>query len=460
MLFRELSSTDLMKKIKDLGITCTWMYSTIFYRIDPNEQKSWPLKEHYKSSSVSYGIYTEYLKAKQNDQYLVNKAQNKMQNAHFEGQNYNHPEASLKLHLSLNNIGEVHEDVLLGLIKLLTSEANNPENHLNFYFKIIDPAKYNDSRFKMNDQLTLYFDKYSSTGDVIGLTEKINHYLKQYLKENTQALGPKDSLSLNSFVSARFDTNGLLKKYDVYPFFDLELKKFFERHNFEDLVNLPLCALDAVFIEIITSKEITIPKMGIKEALSEKDSNIVQKELEKMLKAPIEYLNVKKRLESSEKLNNSIISGVDGITLQEKKFQSKEQQLLNQEAIQHFEDLLERHNKKHQISKENAFEYANDIDLMYEKIHLSFIRHRQGYKLFREFQNESEEAITRTESKLEGEGEWRLKDLFLDLWTLIKSLGNSLYKGYEKIREKHCFFSASNEDKSIDNSKHWVYGIK
>ncbi|KGP63431.1 hypothetical protein EP47_09465 [Legionella norrlandica] len=258
MSFKELSDKTLMdsvNKLKD-GINCFRMPFTVFYSIH-SKSKQLQMKKEYKPTD-GIGLYTEVIKTIKGNSDAIRLVNQKMRDNGFWGQHYDNDEASLKLHLSLNNIGDLDEKTIFELVKFLADEADSPDNDFSFHFKIIEPAQHSSARFKDTDQITIYFDKYSSTGDMVKLTEKIDTFLKKKgLKENTIKLGPKDSFGFNSFVSARFDTNKLLSEYDVYPFFDLELEKFFKKHQPEELKKIPLCALEAVFCRVMLSKQIT-----------------------------------------------------------------------------------------------------------------------------------------------------------------------------------------------------------
>ncbi|QEY50645.1 hypothetical protein [Legionella longbeachae] len=293
MKFKNITLEELMKKIRALkkDVDCHPMWGTIFLTITPNQNKELPLERAYKPNHNYAGTISQYHQNQRNNKNFVQKAEEKLRKNNFYGQFYNNNEASLKSHLNLNNIGELDEQIVLGLIKLLIDEAESNQNGAKFFFKIIDPRCHDDNRFKNTDQITIYFDKYSSLSDIISLSQKIESYLSNKIPDNKIKLGPKDSFGFNSFVSARFDTNKLLAEYCQYPFFDLELKKFFDRYSIDELHHIPIGALEAVFNKIITSEHIT--NLGNREhkALSEQDSQFVQGEFDMMVYSPINYLN-------------------------------------------------------------------------------------------------------------------------------------------------------------------------
>jgi len=223
MLFSELTKSALISSINELNIRCEDMFMMAFCKVVPSSPTQFALKRKFKSPSDDNGFYTQYHVNALQDNHLVGKAQRNLLGANYFGDHYMVPEASLKCHISLNGISNVQKEVILGLVTLLNNEAETTDNNLSFYFKIIDPNLHIHRRFKDNDQFTIYFDKYSSLGDMLDLAKKVDNYLQTYLSQNSQRLGEKDSCDINSFVSARLDTYRLLSRYDVYPFFDLEL---------------------------------------------------------------------------------------------------------------------------------------------------------------------------------------------------------------------------------------------
>ncbi|WP_133138892.1 hypothetical protein [Legionella genomosp. 1] len=208
-----------------------------------------------------------------------------------------HKDASFKLHVNLNDIGNLDQNTLLGLIDFINKEswAHNVNE-----FKVISPELHNNERFKNSAQLTIYMNNYASVADLISLSEKINTYLLQHkVPENQITDDLKSSVGLNSFVSGRFDTNKVNKTYGQYPFMDKEIAKFFEKHkDNKELEKIPLCAFDAIFNKIIYSKSVNnlrAPGGG----LSKADSKKVQLEFEKMLNNPRQYIKDMSNLEKN-----------------------------------------------------------------------------------------------------------------------------------------------------------------
>lgn len=294
MKFKDMNSAQLIEQINQLKNKpkedkfCTWMIGSIFYQVFPNDKKTMSLKDQYKPKNF-HGAGTimnqKIIRAQSKE---LSKANEKLLEKGFYGQRYNNDDSSFKLHINLNNIGDIDDSVLMGLIQLLVQESEDPENNMNFHFKIIDPASHQDSRFANTDQITVYFDKYSSLGDLLNLNKKIEQYLKKHLPENQISMGPKESFCFNSFVSGRFDHNKLADKYTEFKFFDLELKKFFEAHQQDDLSSTPLFIIEAVFNSVILSQDLKIDeKTG---ELDHQESKNVQYEFNKALDNPGKYV--------------------------------------------------------------------------------------------------------------------------------------------------------------------------
>lgn len=308
MVFGQLQATEMMEQFKAMGISCFPMWGTIFYSIYPEQDKVMTLKNEYKLENGVSDLHSESLKKERENADVRRHAGEKMGHHDASAMFYVNPDASLKLHLSLNNITDLDEETLTGLVQLLKEEAESPDNNINFHFKIISPECLNRDRFKMNDQITIYFDKYTSSGDLIRLSDKVETFLKERLPENTQPMGPKDRFGLNSFVSARFDNNKLLNRYNVYPFFDLELQKFFKNQTPESLDRIPLCALESVFNKVISSPEISISPEEINKGLNDESSSMVQAEFEKMLRSPKQYMGAAEQIENvKEKTEQKIL---------------------------------------------------------------------------------------------------------------------------------------------------------
>lgn len=289
-LFKELTAADLLEKILALSkqITCSEL-NKHFYFIRTNRLKKPKLREKYQSPNHDEGIYTQAYHDVIGHTETVARAREKLESNHFKGLDYVNDSASLKCHLNLNQIGNVDEVIILDFINFLINEAHATPS-LYFDFKIIVPTLYSHSRFQDTDQITLYFDKYSSTAELIQLTKKIEQYLKEKnIPENNITLGPKDQFGFNSFVSARFDNNKLLKKYDQYSFFDLELKQFFSDYKNTNLSHIPLCAFEAVFTNILASKSIHL-QFSSQQTLTSFNREKVKQEFVLMMRDPKNYI--------------------------------------------------------------------------------------------------------------------------------------------------------------------------
>jgi hypothetical protein len=266
---------------------------TFVYMLPPQSEKVPPLKTKFKPHEHMPDMASRsVLQLAQNPQ-LSEIAKNKIINNNIQGDKHKSESgsenASFKLHINLNDIGEMDEEVIIGLLKLLSDEANSPDNDLVFYFKMVRPSYLSrQERFQNTDQLTLYFDKYTSASAILKLADKIDSHLKEHkIPPNKNPLGPKDSFGFNSFVSARFDKNKLLNEYGVYKFFDLELEKFYKKHKASQLDSLPLCMFEAVFNHVITS---SAEELQVLVELSPVQSELIQKEFEKALANPLQYL--------------------------------------------------------------------------------------------------------------------------------------------------------------------------
>ncbi|KTD57165.1 hypothetical protein Lsai_1769 [Legionella sainthelensi] len=324
MKFKELTGEALADGIRkqNKAIQCHKMFRAIFYMIDHNPNKYLPLKLICNAGDDLAGPITEFHNLQTANDELKKLAKQKLMNNFFFGMSYENADASLKFHVNINEIGDINEEVILGLVKLLSEEALERGNCVNFNYKIIEPAYSSDKRFKNTDQITIYFNKYSSVDAMMLLAEKIDNYLSiQGVPENKTKLGPKDILSLNSFVSARFDNNKLTEAYDVYTFFDLELKKFFAKYkNKTELKGLPVGAIEAVFNSLLTNKEITRLRNETSKELCESDSQIVQNEFDKLVKDPINYM----RKANNQPEKNPMKFDLDMVTASESHEQPQE----------------------------------------------------------------------------------------------------------------------------------------
>lgn len=292
MRFGELTQGTLREKIEPLlvgnGIQCIkdfmHPYFTSFYA----------LKEKQTSLMSVYQFHPDHRHVDRFIHQLMRTNQSKREHAksklvshgmYLSG--YLNHHASIKLHINLNNIIKLDEEVILGLIGLLCSEMMQSKNDIHFSFKIINPAFAIDERFKNTDQFTLYFDSYSSLEGFFRLTKLIQDYLNQQkIPENTIKNGPNDNWVLNPFVSSRFNTNKLHIRDGVFPFFDIELAQFFNDETNKKSKNVPLYLFELVFNVIVCDETIT----NLTGALNEQDSIKVQEELKLAVSDPQKYI--------------------------------------------------------------------------------------------------------------------------------------------------------------------------
>lgn len=300
---------ELVRKLKDCTVQ---MYHPQFIFFEPNnlelvQQKN--LKSNYnREKRIDYSFSTD-LRAMRSDDAVKNQARKKLQNNDIiPVQKYDNDDASLKMHISLNNIGDMDHKLIVELLTLLRNEAADPNNKLGFKFKIVRPLLLNDpinvERFGMNDQITVYFDKYSSTGAMINLANKVDDFLKKHsVPENKQKTGLKDKISINSFVSLRFDNNKLDQVYGEYPFFDLEIQKFLARHQSSELASFPMFAFEKIFIDLMLSQSINNLRSGPndEQALSEEDSQKLQQRFDTALKDPSSNLKQNREKDADPK---------------------------------------------------------------------------------------------------------------------------------------------------------------
>ncbi|KTC68182.1 hypothetical protein Lbir_2784 [Legionella birminghamensis] len=289
--FRNLSGEQLQKKLQRDNVDCNPISTGMFYKIVPVKDKKMPLKSLYKNQTSDLFLAGVNNLRNEHMPRIVDALTKLKTNGILERPPESNTGAALKFHVNINSIANLDEKVLWGLIDLLNKKAK-ANNNMNFDFKIVNPEEHGNNRFKDTDQLTIYFDAYSSVSDMLALSEDINNYLQANLTENKTPLGPNDKFGFNSFVSVRFDTCRATTGYAVYSFFDNELAKFFEKYQAEPQVlsNLPACAFEAVFNNVIFSKQITDLNFQNGEALSPRDSAIVQNEFVKMLKNPYDYI--------------------------------------------------------------------------------------------------------------------------------------------------------------------------
>lgn len=314
LIFRELPTPELIKLIIALGATAFTVPNNNFIHIYPLKNKELQLKSKYTTQDENIGLYSQYSIDIRQDNKFIRQVKDHITQSGYKGSIYSHKSASFKLHISINDIATIDQTIILSLIELLITENGAEDNNLSCTFKIIQPEFHNNERFAMNDQLTIYFDKYSAAAELPRLSEKILQYLlEKQVKINTKILGEKDSFSYNSFVSARFDTNRLLRQYNVYRFFDYELDKFFKKYHTNLLKLIPLCAFDSVFNKVFYSEKIQIPhKTNSQIALSDKDSQYVQREFDLLVNNPLEYLDVQELEFSSQNIESSPKTGSQG----------------------------------------------------------------------------------------------------------------------------------------------------
>ncbi len=294
-LFKNISFEVFQAKLAAKKVPLQNMGHT-FILISPHDHKYFKLKQNYKSREEALGLYSDYINELQKKPEVAALGQQKLaENDMDKGMYHITDDASLKLHLSLNNIGSMDEEIVMGLIDLLIEASQDPNSNLGLHFKITYPHAVELGRFKDNDQFTLYFDKYSSTAAVVRLANQIEEYLHKHdVIDNINPFGDKDVFGFNSFVSARYETNKLNHKYDMHEFFDLELEKFFKSHaDLDQLEELPLCCFEVIFNNLIISKSIRNLRAGrdANPGLSRSDSSMVQREFEKMLNNPKDYIS-------------------------------------------------------------------------------------------------------------------------------------------------------------------------
>ncbi|MDI1352499.1 MAG: hypothetical protein PSV35_06985 [bacterium] len=427
-----------------------------FYYIQPQKVSPMCLKEIYKPDLGQLGQYSKYQHAVQNSPALINNAKEKLRKNHLYGQYYNNDKAALKLHVSLNEMNKLDVKIIQGLIQLLIHESTSITHNATFTFKIIKPSYSTYSRFSNNDQITIYFDKYSSTADFVSLSNKVMQYLKENnVPDNQQVLGPKESFALNSFVSARFDSNKLLNKYDVYPFFDLELKKFFQQHQAEELDHIPLCALEAVFNWVLITKEIAelpgLPLMG----LNEEDSLKVQNELMQMKEDPKKYITkmTPQIPKDNPSIMDTIFSTLDGWNAKVKAISPKtvleaQNFLQIKELDPKFYALLEV------IRKKSVDALLLDPKKMvalklYQDLALHFYNFKTGTLQYAAFKDNSIDAINSAKPILEKHRGW--KEIFINILLIIASLGGSVLYQAISTKGKQVFFKVNTDSMNIVN---------
>jgi hypothetical protein len=249
------------------------------------------LKNQFKLREKSSDLYNNALNRLRKIKENKDKSIKKLKANHLLGRQYNTDICSFKLHVSLNNILEQDEKIIKKLLLYLVDKYTE-ENNLKFDFKIINPKiidGINLPRFSDHDQITLYFDVYSSIAEMMKLCDDIECLLKGSGIKNDKGLGPKDVLAMNSFVSGRFDNNKLNQQYGVFHFFDRELLTFFKRYKGREreLDHVPLCIFEVIFHNVLLDEKIKALKS---EGLSEQQSIEVQRQLDLIVTNPAHYI--------------------------------------------------------------------------------------------------------------------------------------------------------------------------
>lgn len=429
LLFKDLTPTDLLDKIQALSaqMVCSQLNKS-FFLIRPARDKTLNLTTNYKSQNEDTGIYTQASSTLMKQTDLLALAQEKLQINHFSGTHYVNNDASLKFHISLNQVGEIDEAIILGLIKFLINEAV-ATNSMHFNFKIIQPALYTNSRFKNNDQITIYFDKYTSTAQVIQLAGKVDLYLKNnHIPENNLKLGPKDKFGFNAFVSARFDNNKLLQKYDEYPFFDLELKQFFSLYKNVDLRHVPLCAFEAIFTRILISRNIhhlNNPEQNLQAA----DRAKVQQQFKIMVCDPKTYIG---KMGVRESLPEKAASAG-----QNKK---RKLELPTNAHISKFNTILST------IKKQLKNHPSPCGHKLYSQLIQAFSRYctkETNYATFIEFKTACQESMNAVKPQLGNSPVW--KQIYRSLFAIITFIGGPATYSYKKAKADVLFFKRTKE---------------
>ena len=433
MQFKDLTGEELITKIQTQypEINGQKMFGTVFYQINSKKNKEMDLKASYKPEDNINGIFTEYHRHLNAQTKLKNQMQKKLYQNGFRGRNMINTEAAFKLHIGINNIAELDESILQGLMGLLIQESESPANNMSFFFKFIDPQDRMYERFRNTDQLTLYFDKYSSTADLIRLSQKIETYLlDKGVPQNKIARGPKDSFGFNSFVSARFDTNRLLCEYDVYKFFDLELEKFLKNHSVNSL-EIPLCALEAVFNSVLLSEQIKNihPESP---GLTNKESRLVQKEFERMLANPKEYLTI---------IEATVESRL------EKQLAAKQ----FDELAPSFIELLKKiEEKTHQLEQEGYSGKTIIAKTLHTTLNTAFECYKVSPKSANDyslFDKVCTKAIEDAKLHLSEHRGW--KEIFFNLAIGLATLGSAFVVNYLYTKGTHSFFKLNTDSMNL-----------
>lgn len=423
MTFKDIKGEDLIGQIKERHqqSAARKMFMTVFYEVYP-ESKILVLKKQYKPHEKIPGMYSAYNNSLQAQQGPKELMREKLLQNDLLGQNHLHFDASLKLHININNIAELDDSIIHGLMDLLIEAPESPIS-----FKFIDPALLVDKeksgieRFQNTDQLTLYFDKYHSASDLTRLAKKIEDYLlAKGVPKNRIDRGPKDSFVLNSFVSARFDTNKLLGKYGVYKFFDLELEKFFNKHSEHKLTFIPLCAFEAVFNSILFMDQIV--NLQVDSGLSVEESRLAQAEFEKMWANPQAYLSTSKVIKKEEQ-------------------ETPQPTLIDPNSINFYALIEQIKNKSKQLIEEGDADRASKAFILYKELTSAFNVYQQSNKSkpdYLIFKDKCDLEITKAKSHLKNHRGWN--NLFVNLLIGIASLGIAFLFNYKNTQGKAFFF--------------------
>ena len=315
MLLRDtmkfIEMNDLKTKIHQLSTEehAIFCYKeSAFLLINPIKPTELPLSIVYQVTEGNKGdLYQIALNKLMQNPTIMEKARNKTYQNQLHGSSREMlPTSIFKLHINLNNIFDLDEKIILGLIELLAKKTTTKDDNLSYHFKIIDPVclakSVHGKRFQNTDQLTIYFDGYNSIFDMFKLSEAIESYLiENGVKENELTLGPKDSFCLNSFVSARIAMHPLLSEYGQYSFYDKEIMKLIARYkeNMAPFKAAPAFIIDMVFNTIFLDDTIQNFE-AIAGGLSDEDSKKIQDRFDLIIAEPIHYLTHPHKLVNEE----------------------------------------------------------------------------------------------------------------------------------------------------------------
>lgn len=455
MKFKELTVEGILQKLHARYTTIsTGRLSKYFGEIKPNrDNKELSLTKFYKPRSDMPDLFNNYISQLVRQTELLELMREKLKKQGFPVNNprFSTQEATLKLHISLNDINEIDESLINGLMEFLIEESASPNNNISFSFKFIDPVHQQDIRMHNTDQFTLYFDRHTSAGDLARFAQKVEEYLlSQGLPKNTIDRGPKDCFIFNSFVSARFDNLILINnQYGVYNFFDLEIEKFFKNHSLEEL-NVPLCIFDAVLNAIILLDEVEIIQADpLRENnpssyLSPEASKAVQAEFEKMLVNPIEYLTNYK-IGMGSKLQKNL----DERKSRNTPFRSE----LTMKQHNKLDLLLKKIEKKaSKLQEEGYSDKALVANVLYEKLTTAFKLYKSSslsQNDYSKFKSSCDKAIDAAKPYLKDHRGW--KNIFINLAIGIASLGAAFLFNYIHTKGSSVFFKTNTDSMNTMN---------